>query len=73
MLADDAAHVAPVRAGLAAEAGRVCAEADGQIIGIERLVSVEVGDGDLGGGREPEIDILALEQVFGEFGRLPVP
>ena len=71
MLANDPPHVAAVRAGLAAEARRVGAQLDGQRIGLQRLIAVDIGHGDLGRGNQPEIVSLALEQVLFEFGQLP--
>src|SRR5665647_1719246 len=70
VLADDAADVAAVAAGLAAETRRVRAQLDGQLLRLQRLVAINVGDRDFGGGDQPEIGALALEQVFGEFGKL---
>ena len=54
MLADHAADVLAVAAGLGAEAGSVGAEADGELGLVEGLVAEEVGDGDLGGGNQVE-------------------
>src|ERR1019366_6760557 len=70
VLADDAANVAAVAAGLAAETRRVGAELDGQLLRLQRLVAINIGDRDFGGRDQPEIGVLALEQVFGEFGKL---
>src|SRR6185503_11722673 len=39
VLPDDAAYVAAVGAGLAAEAGRISAEIDRQLVGIQRFVA----------------------------------
>ena len=70
VLADDAAHVTAIRTGLAAETRRVGAEADGQTIGVESFVAIQVGDGNFGGGDQPEVMFLTLEEVVGEFGQL---
>jgi len=45
VLANHAAHVLAVASRLAAEAGRVGAEAGGELRLVERLVAEEVGDG----------------------------
>ena len=71
MLADDAAHVAPIGARLAAETGGEGAELDGKPVRVERLVAVEVGHGDFGRRRQPQVRVLNLEQVLGELGQLP--
>src|ERR1700738_40715 len=81
VLADHAAYVFAVGAGLGAEAGCVGAEGDGELGFIEGLVAEEVGDGDLGGRDEPVVAVLklaglvgafvvAVERVFGELGGL---
>lgn len=70
VLADDAADVAAVGAGLGTEAGGVGAEADGEFVGVEGFVAVEVRHGDFGGGGEPEVGVFDFEKIFGEFGEL---
>jgi hypothetical protein len=45
-------------------------EADGQFVGVEGFVAVEVGDGDFGGGGEPEVRVFDFEEIGGEFGEL---
>ncbi len=42
----------------------------GSAVGLQGFVAVDVGDGDFGGGNQPEILALALEQVFLELGQL---
>ena len=51
----EAAHVLAVRAGLATEAGGVGAVLDGEVAGLEDGVTVNVGDGHLGGGDQVEV------------------
>lgn len=81
VLADHAADVAAVGAGLGAEAGGVGAEGDGKGGFVEGFVTEEVGDGDFGGGDEPVVVFLevaggvwafvvAVEEVCREFGEL---
>ena len=81
VLADHAADVFAVAAGLAAEAGSVGAEAGSELGFVQGFVAEEVGNGDLGGGDEPVVGVLilagdvgalvvAMEEVFGEFGEL---
>ena len=71
VLADDAAHVAAVGAGFAAEAGRVGAQRDGQLVGVESFVAKQIGDGDFGGGSEPEIVVSRiLKRSSSNFGKL---
>jgi len=61
VLADDAADVAAVGAGFAAETGRVGAEGDGQFFGGDGFVAEEVGHRDFGGGGEPEVVAFAVK------------
>ena len=70
MLADDAAHIAPGGAGLAAEARRVRHQFDGQRVGLQRLIAINVGHGDLGRRNQPKIVALALEKILLELGQL---
>ena len=70
MLADDAAHIASVGPGLAAEAGRVGAQLDGQLVEVERFVAIEIRHRDFGGGDQPEIRVLELEQIRCELRQL---
>ncbi len=70
MHADDAAHVAAVGTGLAAEAGRVGAELNRQVGALQCFVAVNVRDRNLGGGYQPEIVAFALEEVFLELRQL---
>ena len=70
MLADDAANVAAIGAGLAAETRGVGAKLDRQVVFLQRFVAVNVGDGNLRGGDQPEIAVLAFEQVGSELGEL---
>ena len=81
VLANHAADVLAVGAGLGAKAGSVGAVRDGKLGLVERLVSEEIGDGDLGGGDEPVVVVLivaglvgslvvAVEEVFGELRQL---
>ncbi len=81
VLTDHAADVFAVAAGFGAEAGGVGAVGDGELGLVEGLVAEEVGDGDFGGGDEPVVVLLqlagavgslvvAVEEVFGELGKL---
>ncbi len=81
MLADHAAGVFAVGAGFGAEAGGVGGEGDGAGAEVDDFVAEDVGDGDFGGGDEPVVGVLelaggegafvvAVEEVFGEFGEL---
>ena len=80
MLADEAADVLAVAAGLGPEAGGEGAEADGEVGFVERFVAEEIGDGDLGGGDEPVVvvgelafvgaAVVGVEEVFGKLGQL---
>ena len=72
MLPDDAAHVAPVRARLAAEARRVGAERDRQRVGVQRLVAIQIRHRNLGRRRQPDNRCLShLEQILLELRQLP--
>ena len=71
VLADDAAHIAPVGTSLAAETGRVGAELDGQFVGVQSFVAEQIRYGNFGRRRQPEIRVLAVEQIFSELRQLP--
>ncbi len=47
VLADDTAHVAAVGARLAAEARRVGAQRDGEPLGGQHFIAIQIGYGDL--------------------------
>ena len=71
MLADQAAHVRAVRAGLAAEARRVGGVAQRQRAAVEDLVAVQVRERHLGGRDQVEIPVAGdLEQVLLELRQL---
>ena len=70
VLPDDAAHVAAIRAGLAAEAGRVGAEVNGQLVGIQRFVAKEIRDRNLRRGDQPVVGVLQLEKILRELRQL---
>ena len=70
VLADQAADVLAVGAGLAAEAGGVGGVAARQIRLLERLPAVQVGQRHLGGGHQVVVGPLELEQVGLELGEL---
>ena len=61
MQAVQAAHVLAVRAGLAAEAGRVGAALDGQVLLVEDHVAVDVGDRHL--SRRDEVEVVKVGVV----------
>jgi hypothetical protein len=42
-----------------------------QCVAIQRFVAVNVRDRDFGGGDQPEVVALALEEILFEFGELP--
>ena len=42
----------------------------GQLLRLQRFVAIDVGDRHFGGGDQPEIGVLALEQILGELGKL---
>ena len=70
VLADQAAHVAAVGAGLGAEARRVGAVAARQRRLLEDLAAVQVGHRHLGGRDEVEVGSLDVEEVGLELGQL---
>src|SRR2546426_11324307 len=70
MLPRDAARVLARRAGLRAEASRPGADLDGQRVGIDSLVAVEVVQLDLGGGRQPQVGALEMKHVRCKFGQV---
>src|SRR5206468_2307934 len=81
VLADHAANVFSIAAGLGAETGSVGAVGDRELGFLDGLVAEKIGDGDLGCGDEPMVAILkdaglvwafvvAVEEVFGELGKL---
>ena len=78
-MADHAAHVFAVGAGLGAEAGGGGGEGDAAFREVDGFVAEEVGERDFGGGDEPVVVVLELawdvgafvvgvKEVFGEFG-----
>ena len=75
--AEHAARHLAGAAGFAAEAGRVGGELDGRLWGdlrelhaVEDVVAVEVGDGHLGGGDQPEVVGVRVVEVLGELREL---
>jgi hypothetical protein len=81
VLANDAAHVLPIGAGLRAEARRIRGQQYGQFRFVERLVAIEVRHRDFGGGDEPVVVVAifarhetlrvgAAEEVFGKLREL---
>src|SRR5712691_8073035 len=70
MLPRDAARVLARRAGLRAEASRPGADLDGQRVGIDSLVAVEVVQLNFGGGRQPQVGALEMEHVRCKFGQV---
>ena len=68
--ANQAAGVAAVGAGLAAEAGRVGGVFERQLIRRQYLIAVQGGHRHLGGGGEPEVVLGAAEAFLGELGQL---
>src|SRR5579883_576454 len=73
VLADDAARVLAVRAGLAAKAGRPGGDADGQRGGVEHGIGEQIGQRHLGGGNQPQVRVFTLEEVGGELRQLAGP
>jgi hypothetical protein len=77
VLANEPAHVLAVAARFGAETGRVRGVRHGQLLGLEDLARVQVGDGHLGRGDEVERVLLValgaarLEQVLLELRQLP--
>ena len=64
VLADQAAHVGAVRAGLAAEARRVRGVADRQLAAVEDLAAMHVRQRHLGGRHQVQIPVAGdLEQI----------
>ena len=61
MDAQEAARVPARRAGLPTEAGGVGGVVDGQILHVEDLVAVHVGDRHLRGGNQ--VQVIALDGV----------
>ena len=69
----DSQHAARHFAGasrLAAETRRVCRKLDGQILGLENVVAVEVRDRHLGRRNQPEIVDLAMVEILGKLRKL---
>ncbi len=73
VLTDETPNIAPVRAGLGAEARREGAVANGELCLVEGLVTVEIGQRHLGGGRQVEIEVLDVKRSSANFGSWPVP
>jgi len=71
MLADQAAGITAVGAGLGAEAWGVGGVVERQVPFLERFIPVDVGDRHLRRRDQIEIPVVDLEQVFGEFRQLP--
>ena len=71
VLPDDPPHIPPIGTRFAAEARRIRTELNRKLIGVQRFVAEEVRYRNLGRRRQPEIGILAMEQVFGELRQLP--
>ena len=70
VLADEAAGVLAVGAGLGAEAGRVGGVFDRQGRFLQGFASVDVGHRHFGRGDEPQVPALDPEQVLLELGQL---
>ena len=70
VLAQHAAHVAPVGPCLAAKAGRVRAQLERHLFGLEDAVAHVVGQWNLGGRDEVVALLRHVEQVLGELGEL---
>lgn len=64
--AEDAAGVPSGGSGFTAETGGVGGELHRELVGFQDFIAVEVGDGDFGGGDEPEV-VLGVVEVLGEF------
>jgi hypothetical protein len=81
VLADHAAGVLAVGAGLRAEAGGVGGEGDWASCEVNGFVAEDVGEGDFGGGDHPVVGVLevalnvrplvvAVEEICDELGQL---
>src|SRR5262245_25708273 len=71
MLADQSAHVLPVRAGLAPETRRVRRVANRQLAAVEDLAAVQVRERYFGGWNEIEVPLAGdLEEVLLELRQL---
>ena len=71
VLANQATHILTVGAGLCPETRRECRIAQGKIVFFEDLLTVQIGQGHLGGGNQEESLGLDPEQVLLEFWQLP--
>ena len=65
-----AAGVAARRRLLTTEAGGGGGELDGQGSEVQELVPVDVGEGHLGGGDEPQVVLVVVVKVIGELGQV---
>ena len=61
VLADQAPDILAVGAGLGAETGSVGGVTEGQVLGRENFIPVDVGDRHLGGGHQEIVQALQLE------------
>src|SRR4051794_10919190 len=66
MLANDASDIASIGSGLAPKAGSISAQRDRETLGLEHLVAIKVGNGDLSGRGEPVIGVFQFEKVLSE-------
>ena len=75
MLANDAAHILPVRARLTAKAGSICSKRNGQTAGIEQFIPVQIRNRDLSRRNQPQL-LLSMrnpEEIGGKLGKLSGP
>src|SRR6266516_7269289 len=72
VLANDAAHILPVRTRLTAKAGSICSKRNGQAASIKQFIPVQIRNRDLSRRNQPQI-LLSMrnpEQIGGKLGKL---
>ena len=70
MLADQPPHILPIRTRLGPEAGGGGAVADREVLLGEGLVTMEVGDRDLGGRYQVQVEVVDMKEIIGELREL---
>lgn len=70
MLPDDAAHIPSIGAGFGTETGGIGHVTAGQILFIQHLVAVNIGEGNFSGGNQVEVKIFNFKQVIFELGQV---
>ena len=71
MLANNAAHIPPVRPRFTPETRRIRAKLDGQLVQIQHFIAIQIRHRYFCGGDQVVIGSLQLEQIRLKLGQLP--